>query len=66
MKMLVFDVYGGINGAANAWGIEYLSLRRFMEGGSMSLPAAAKIVERTALPYDELFEHHAQPKGTKK
>ncbi len=57
MKKLVFDIYGGINGAATAWGVEYLSLRRFMEGGTMSLPAAAKIVETTHLPYDELFEH---------
>lgn len=64
MKKLIYEIHGSINAAATVWGVEYLSLRRFMEGGTMSLPAAAQIVERSGVPYEELFEH--TEKGAKR
>ncbi len=52
------EIYGGVNLAAEHWGIEYGSLDRFLDGKNMlSLPTAGKILESTGLSYEELFEH---------
>jgi hypothetical protein len=63
---------GGIYPASKAWGIEYASLSRFMEGGGAALQAQtiAAIMEATSLSFDTLFEivHDTNPptkKGNK-
>jgi hypothetical protein len=55
---LVARIHGSIYAAATAWGIEYRSLRRFLEGThQLHGPTIAQIIERTGLPYEKLFEH---------
>jgi plasmid maintenance system antidote protein VapI len=49
--------YGSVNAAAEAWGIEYRSLDRFVnEGAGLSLATAMQIAAKTKVPVDELFE----------
>ena len=54
--------YRNLNAAAVWFGIEYVTLRRFMEGqGNLSGGNIAKIIGKTGLTYEELFEHVEEP-----
>lgn len=56
------EIFGGINNAAERWGVEYGSLRRFLEGKqTLTLPVAGRIVEHSGLAYEELFDHIIKP-----
>lgn len=56
----IMDVYESVNAAAEAWGIEYNSLRRFVEGeGSITIETAVKIIKATHLTFEQLFEEAA-------
>jgi len=58
----IVDALGGPSAAARAWGIEYHTIRRFIEGrGSLVGSSIAAIVENTKLPYEELFVHARNP-----
>jgi hypothetical protein len=49
---------GSVNAAAHEWGIPYTTLKGFVERkGSLPGNMVATVVERTGLPYDELFIH---------
>lgn len=54
--------YKTLNAAAAFWGIEYVTLRRFVEGqGNLSGANIAKILSKTGVTYEELFRHVEQP-----
>jgi hypothetical protein len=56
-KQLV-TLYGGVNQIALKWDMEYRTLHRFLDDGlGISGSAVATIVERSGLPYSELFVH---------
>lgn len=58
------EIYGGVNITAERWGIEYGSLKRFLKGEqTLSLPVAGRIVEKSGLTYEELFEHEIKPEA---
>ena len=64
-RLLVNTVYGGVNEAAERWGVEYLSLRRFLnETHGLNIRTAARIMEATCMRYEELFENK-EPKVTR-
>ena len=49
--------YGSVNAAAEAWGVEYQSLNRFVNGGAgLSLANAMQIAAATKVSVDDLFE----------
>lgn len=51
------DAYGSVNAAAEAWGVEYRSLDRFVNGGAgLTLATAMQIASAIHLPVDDLFE----------
>lgn len=51
------DLYGGINGAAKAWGIEYGSLQRFLAGkGGITSGTMLGICEGSGLTMADAFE----------
>jgi hypothetical protein len=54
----IVSAYPSVNAAARAFGLEYMTLDRFLKGsGGMSADAVASIMEATKLSYDALFEH---------
>lgn len=54
--------YKNLNAAATFWGVEYVTLRRFVEGeGNLGGAAIAKILAKSGLSYEELFRHVEQP-----
>ncbi len=55
--MLKFiEAYGSVNAAAEVWGIQYLTLDRFINhGAGMSLGSAMKLSRAIGVPVDELF-----------
>ena len=56
--MLVNKVHGSVRGAAEAWGIQHVSLQRFLnDEGGLSHETAVRIMNRTGLEHDELFTH---------
>lgn len=57
LLLLVNKVHGSVRGAAEAWGIQHVSLQRFLNGeGGLAHETAAQIMSRTGLEHDELFE----------
>jgi hypothetical protein len=50
---------GGTYSASRAWGVEYRSLQRFMDGGGLLGDTIATILERSKLEYVALFAHRA-------
>ncbi len=56
-RLLKFiDAYGSVNAAAEVWGIQYLTLDRFIKhGAGMSLGSAMKLSKAVGVPMDELF-----------
>lgn len=53
--------FPSVNAAARAFGLDNVTLYRFMRGkGGLSSEAAASIMESTKLPYNVLFEHEEQ------
>lgn len=58
---LVMDIHGSVRAAAEAWGIQHVSLQRFIsDEGGLSQETAAHIIERTGLNYDQLFVHEGR------
>jgi hypothetical protein len=58
----LLKAYKNLNAAATFWGIEYQTLRRFVEGeGNLSGGNIARILAKTGLTYEELFRHVEQP-----
>lgn len=58
LLLLVNKVYGSTRAAAEAWGIQHVSLQRFLnDEGGLAHETAAQIMSRTGLEHDQLFEH---------
>lgn len=56
------EAHGSINAAARKFGIEPLTLSRFLNCADVGISGQtiAAIIERTGLDYDQLFEHEEQ------
>lgn len=55
------DAYGSVNAAAEAWGVEYVSLKRFVDGtGGLTLATAMRISDATGVATDDLFVHEEE------
>jgi|KBSSwiStaDraftv2_1062776.scaffolds.fasta_scaffold75425_5 hypothetical protein len=54
----IIAAYPSVNAASRAFGLDNVTLDRFMKGvGGISADAVASIMESTKLAYDVLFEH---------
>lgn len=68
LRVLV-DAMGGTYAASQAWGVQYRSLQRFLEGGGgggLLGDTIATILERSRLDYSSLFAHKAGGRKTGK
>lgn len=53
----IVNAYPSINAAARAFGLDNMTLDRFLSGsGGMSSDAMASIIRATQLTFDDLFE----------
>ena len=54
--LALIEVHGSVNAAAEAFDIEYRSLRRFIDGElSFNLETAGRIATKSGLSLDQLF-----------
>lgn len=51
----IVKLYESLNAAAEAWDVEYVSLKRCMKGKGLSLATALKISARLGMPVEQLF-----------
>lgn len=52
---------GSVHAAAQKWDVPYMTLHLFVDGkGSLPGNTIAKLIEKTGLDYEELFEHERE------
>ncbi len=57
----IIDALGSVNAAATLFGLEPMTLTRWIDDkGGITLKAAAQIMEATKLPYEKLFAHEQE------
>ena len=57
----IIDALGSVSAAAASFGLEPMTLTRWMnDQGGITLKAAAQIMHATQLPYEKLFDHEPE------